>query len=152
MILTQILRVGCVKVPLESNEKISAITELIDLLDNEGLFRDRQTALDAVLTREQTRSTGIGSSIAIPHGKCKAVKELVMSIGIAKEPIDFESVDGKPVRIILLLVSPVNQTGPHIQALAQISRLMLDENFKGKLANAQTAEEVHELICNKESD
>ena len=152
MILTQILRVGCVKVPLESNEKISAITELIDLLDNEGLFRDRQTALDAVLTREQTRSTGIGSSIAIPHGKCKAVKELVMSIGIAKEPIDFASVDGKPVRIILLLVSPVDQTGPHIQALAQISRLMLDENFKGKLENAETAEEVHELIRSKESD
>ncbi len=152
MILTQILRVGCVKVPLESNEKISAITELIDLLDNEGLFRDRQTALDAVLTREQTRSTGIGSGIAIPHGKCKATKELVMSIGIAKEPIDFSSVDGKPVRIILLLVSPVNQTGPHIQALAQISRLMLDENFKGKLENAETAEEVHELIRSKESD
>ena len=152
MILTQILRVGCVKVPLESNEKISAITELIDLLDNEGLFRDRQTALDAVLTREQTRSTGIGSGIAIPHGKCKTVKELVMSIGIAKEPIDFSSVDGKPVRIILLLVSPVNQTGPHIQALAQISRLMLDENFKGKLENAETAEEVHELIRSKESD
>lgn len=152
MILTQILRVACVKVPLESNEKISAITELVDLLDSEGLFRDRQTALDAVLTREQTRSTGIGSGIAIPHGKCKATKELVMSIGIAKEPIDFSSVDDKPVRIILLLVSPVNQTGPHIQALAQISRLMLDENFKGKLENAETAEEVYELIRSKESD
>lgn len=152
MILTQILRVACVKVPLESNEKISAITELVDLLDSEGLFRDRQTALDAVLTREQTRSTGIGSGIAIPHGKCKATKELVMSIGIAKKPIDFSSVDDKPVRIILLLVSPVNQTGPHIQALAQISRLMLDENFKGKLENAETAEEVYELIRSKESD
>lgn len=152
MILTQILRVACVKVPLESNEKISAITELVDLLDSEGLFRDRQIALDAVLTREQTRSTGIGSGIAIPHGKCKATKELVMSIGIAKKPIDFSSVDDKPVRIILLLVSPVNQTGPHIQALAQISRLMLDENFKGKLENAETAEEVYELIRSKESD
>lgn len=152
MILTQILRIACVKVPLESNEKISAITELVDLLDSEGLFRDRQIALDAVLTREQTRSTGIGSGIAIPHGKCKATKELVMSIGIAKKPIDFSSVDDKPVRIILLLVSPVNQTGPHIQALAQISRLMLDENFKGKLENAETAEEVYELIRSKESD
>ena len=151
MVLTQILRVDCVKVPLESNEKISAITELVDLLNSEKLLRNRETALDAVLMREKTRSTGIGSGIAIQHGKCKAVKELVMSIGITKDAIDFDSVDGKPVKIIILLVSPIDQTGPHIQALAQISRLMLDEEFKAKLENAETAEAVYELIRNRES-
>ena len=71
-----------------------------------------------------------------------AVKELVMCIGIAAEPIEFESVDGKGVKIILLLVSPTDQTGPHIQALAQISRLMLDEPFKESLETAGSAEEV----------
>ncbi len=151
MILTQILREDCVKVPLESKDKTAAITELIDLLDNSGLLQKRKVALEAVLTREQTRSTGIGSAIAIPHGKCKAVKELVMAIGIARDPIDFASVDKKPVTIILLLVSPIDQTGPHIQALAQISRLMLDEDFRAKLENADSAKEVYELIKNREN-
>jgi mannitol/fructose-specific phosphotransferase system IIA component (Ntr-type) len=104
------------------------------------------------LAREQTRSTGIGSGIAIPHGKCKAVEELVMAIGIAGEPIDFESVDGKPVSIIILLVSPSDQTGPHIQALARISRLMIDEQFKERLESASSADEVYELLSNKENE
>jgi mannitol/fructose-specific phosphotransferase system IIA component (Ntr-type) len=75
-----------------------------------------------------------------------------MSIGVAGEPIDFESVDGKPVTIIILLVSPTNQTGPHIQALAKISRLMLDEEFKQELEKATSSEEVYELMRNKEKE
>jgi fructose-specific phosphotransferase system IIA component len=151
MLLTQILQPTCIKVPLEGKDKQSVITELVDLLDSNGLLLDRNIALEAVLVREQTRSTGIGSGIAIPHGKCKAVKELVMAIGIADEPIDFASVDGKPVKIILLLVSPVDQTGPHIQALARISRLMLDEQFTEGLEKAVSADQVYELLSSKES-
>jgi PTS system fructose-specific IIA component len=73
MTLTKILQLSCVKVPLESKDKDSAIIELMDLLDANGLLLDKKTALDAVMAREQTRSTGIGSGIAIPHGKCNAV-------------------------------------------------------------------------------
>lgn len=152
MNLTQILQPACVKVPLEGKDKNSVITELVDLLDANGLLLDKNVALDAVLMREQTRSTGIGSGIAIPHGKCKAVKELVMTIGIAHEPIDFASVDGKPVTIVILLVSPTDQTGPHIQALAKISRLMLDGQFKQELEKAPSAEQVYELLSNKENE
>lgn len=152
MILTQILQPTCVKAPLEGKDKNAVITELVDLLDANGLLLDRATALDAVLMREQTKSTGIGSGIAIPHGKCKAVKELVMAIGIAHEPIDFASVDGKPVTIVILLVSPTDQTGPHIQALARISRLMLDEQFKQSLEKAGSAEEVYALLSSKENE
>jgi fructose-specific phosphotransferase system IIA component len=152
MSLTQILHPTCVKVPLEGKDKYAAITELIDLLDFNKLLHDRDIALDAVVVREQTRSTGIGSGIAIPHGKCKAVKELVMAIGISPEPIDFESVDSKPVTIIILLVSPSDQTGPHIQALAKISRLMLDEQFRLSLEQACSAAEVYKLLNNKENE
>jgi fructose-specific phosphotransferase system IIA component len=152
MTLTQILQPSCVKVPLEGKEKKSIITELVDLLDQSGLLLDRNIALDTVFMREQTRSTGIGSGIAIPHGKCKAVKELVMALGIARDPVDFESVDGKPVTIVILLVSPVDQTGPHIQALARISRLMLDENFKQSLENAESPEQVYKLLGEKENE
>ncbi len=152
MILTQILQPTCVKVPLEGKDKNAVISELIDLLEAKGLLLDKKPACEAVFMREQTRSTGIGSGIAIPHGKCKAVKELVMAVGIAHEPIDFESVDGKPVTIVILLVSPADQTGPHIQALAKISRLMLDQEFKQALETAGTADEAYELLSKKESE
>jgi len=152
MILTQILQPTCVKVPLQGKDKNAVITELVDLLDANRLLQDRNAALEAVFVREQTRSTGIGSGIAIPHGKCKGVRELVIAIGIAHEPIDFESVDGKPVKIIILLVSPIDQTGPHIQALAQISRLMLDEQFRQSLEKAGSAEDVYDLLNSKENE
>ncbi len=152
MILTQILHPTCVKAPLESKDKDSAITELVDLLAENGSLLDRDNVLEAVLLREQTRSTGIGSGIAIPHGKCSGVKELVMAIGIAADPIDFESIDKRPVKIVVLLASPIDRTGPHIQALARISRLMLDEVFKTRLENAASPEEVYELISTKEHE
>ena len=146
MILTQILHPNCVKVPLEQRDKEEVITELIDLLDSNNLFLDRDAALEAVLNRERTQSTGTGAGIAIPHGKCNAVKELIMAIGIAHEPIEFDSIDGKPVSIVILLVSPTNQTGLHIQALAAISRLLMNEQVKSRLENVSSADEVYELL------
>jgi fructose-specific phosphotransferase system IIA component len=151
MNLIQILQPNCIKIPLEGKDKNAVITELVDVLDANHLLTDKNNALDAVMQRERTRSTGIGSGIAIPHGKCTAVKELVMALGITKQPIDFESIDSKPVRIVLLLISPVNQTGPHIQALAKISRLMLDDIFKLKLEKCTTAAQAYDLIGKKEN-
>ena len=152
MILTQILQPTCIKAPLANNNKEDAIEELINLLADNGRLSDRGEAFEAVLAREQTRSTGIGSGIAIPHGKCTAAKELVMAVGIAAEPIEFDSIDNKPVGIILLLVSPPDQTGPHIQALARISRLMLDAQFKNQLEKATSPEEVYDLISTRETE
>jgi len=138
-------------VPLQGKDKQSVIVELVDLLNKRGLLSNRDIVLKAVLAREKTRSTGIGSGVAVPHGKCNGVRELVMAFGLANEPIEFESIDGKPVKIIILLVSPANETGPHIQALARISRLMLDEQFKQRLEEMTSAEELYELISEKES-
>jgi fructose-specific phosphotransferase system IIA component len=152
MILTQILEPTCVKAPLKGKDKEAVITELVDLLAENSLLKNKEIVLESVLMREETRSTGIGSGIAIPHGKCNGVEELVMAIGIAPEPIDFNSIDGKPVSIVVLLASPIDRTGPHIQALARISRMMLDEDFKAKLENSSSPEEVYELISTKESE
>ena len=146
------LQPAYVRVPLAGSDKQSVIKELVDVLDAGKLLLDKDMALKSVLNREQVRSTGIGSGIAIPHGKCNAVKELVISMGIAPQPIDFDSVDGKPVSIVILLLSPLDQTGPHIQALARISRLMLDEAFRSKLQKASSANEVCELFANKENE
>jgi fructose-specific phosphotransferase system IIA component len=136
---------------LSGADKDAVITELVDILAGSGLLENRDTVLDAVFTRERTRSTGIGSGIAIPHGKCNAVKELVMALGITAAPLEFESVDGRPVSIVILLVSPADQTGPHIQALARISRLMLDEEFKAALEKAPSSQAAYELLSNREN-
>ncbi len=151
MILTQILQPDCIRVPVENRDKEAVITELVDLLDANDLLLDRDVALEAVIVRERTQSTGTGAGIAIPHGKCNAVKELVMAIGIAHEPIEFNSIDGKPVTILILLVSPADQTGPHIQALATISRLMLNEEFRQQLEKVTSSDEVYELLNNQEN-
>jgi fructose-specific phosphotransferase system IIA component len=152
MNLTQVLQSHCIKVPLQGRDKNSVITELVGILDANKMLLNKDVALQAVLTREQTKSTGIGSGIAIPHGKCNAVRELVIAMGIAPQAIDFNSVDNKPVSIIILLISPIDQTGPHIQALAKISRLLLDEVLRNKLAKAASADEVFELLRNKENE
>ncbi|MGD0784673.1 MAG: PTS sugar transporter subunit IIA [Sedimentisphaerales bacterium] len=152
MVLTQILRPECVKVPLIGTDRDSVIKELVDLLDSNKLLTDKKEVLQSVFSRENTRSTGIGLGIAIPHGKCKGVRELVMAMGVSPRGIDFQSIDGKPVYIFVLLVSPIDKTGPHIQALARISRLMLDEDFKNKLQSAASAEQLYNLISEKEAE
>lgn len=152
MVLTQILEPACVKVPVDGADKESVIKELVDLLDVNKLLLNKEQVLQAVIMREKTKSTGIGFGIAIPHGKCIGVKELVMAVGISKQGIDFQSIDNKPVYIIVLLASPIDRTGPHIQALARISRLMLDEDFKNKLQNASSSEELYNLINEKEAE
>lgn len=152
MILTQILEPECVRVPLQGKNKEAVITELVEALNASGSLQDKNSVLQAVMAREQVRSTGIGSGIAIPHGKCKGVRELVMAMGISHQGVDFQSIDEKPVYIVVLLASPIDKTGPHIQALARISRLMLDEDFKNKIQNSTSAEQLYELISSKESE
>jgi len=146
MILAQTLQRAIVKVPLQGNDKKTVINELLDLLAEKGLSLDRNFVLDEILMREETRSTGIGSGIAIPHIKCNYAKELLIAMGIAKNPIDFASVDGKGVSIVILLVSPIHQISLYLQTLAGIIRMMLDERFKQQLEKAVSAEEVCEIL------
>ena len=152
MNLVSILKSNCVKVPLVGKDKDAVIEELVDVLNDSGQLLDRDVVLDAVISREMTRSTGIGSGIAIPHGKCKGVSELVMAIGIAPSEIEFDSIDGKGVNIIVLLASPIDRTGPHIQALARISRIMLDEDLRTQIAQGESAKKVYQLISDKENE
>ena len=131
---------------MKATDKESAITELVDLLAESGQLTDRDHTLNAILQREKTASTGIGHGLAVPHGKSTGCRQLVMAIGKPATPMDFQSKDGKPVEIIVLLASPPDQTGPHIQALARISRLMLMEEFRTAISRTQTSEELWQVI------
>jgi mannitol/fructose-specific phosphotransferase system IIA component (Ntr-type) len=110
MRLSEILKPVDIKIPVESQNKTEAIGELVTLLAQNSELTDANNVLAAVLEREATRTTGIGNGLAIPHGKAAGLDHLVMAIGKPKTPIDFQSIDGKPVTIILLLCSPADQT------------------------------------------
>lgn len=148
--LTDLLTVKRVKVGLEATSKEGVIGELIGLLSANGDLTDAAAAQRAVMEREHTRTTGIGHGLAIPHGKCDAVGQLVMAIGITSRPVDFQSIDGQPVNLVVLLISPMDQTGPHIQALARISRLMSIDQFRRELLNAKDAAGVCQAVAKRE--
>jgi len=146
MELSKVITLDRVRVPLKATEKHGVITELVDLLAETGGLVDRELALDAVIRRENERTTGIGYGLAIPHGKSEGCKKLVMAVGKPAQPVDFQSLDQRPVTFVVLLVSPPDQTGPHIQALAKISRLMNIEEFRNAVDKATTAEQLHDAI------
>lgn len=151
MHLSEILKPANIKVPLESKGKADAIAELVNLLAANGEITDAKQVLDAVLDREATRTTGIGNGLAIPHGKCAGASHLSMAIGRPSAPIDFQAIDGRPVNLIWLLTSPPDKTGPHIHALARISRLMTIDKFRAALAAAKTSQELFDAIVQQES-
>ena len=151
MRLTDILKPQNIKVPLGSKAKADAIGELVTLLSANGEVTDAKKVLDAVLEREATRTTGIGNGLAIPHGKCQGTRDLVMAIGRAGTPIDFQAIDGRPVTIIWMLASPPDRTGPHIHALARISRLMTIDKFRASVLQAKTPQEAFDIIVAQEN-
>jgi mannitol/fructose-specific phosphotransferase system IIA component (Ntr-type) len=146
MRLTEILQPQCVCCPLESATKQEAIYELVDVLAKGLGLTEVDDLKQAVWQRELTRTTGIGHGIGIPHGKSKACRKLVMAVGKTASPIEFGAIDGKPVDLIFLLASPIDQTGPHIQALATISRMLTDADFRATIKRATSAEELYGLI------
>jgi mannitol/fructose-specific phosphotransferase system IIA component (Ntr-type) len=151
MRLTEILKPQNIKVPLEATVKTGAIGELVELLAANGELTDPKKVLEAVLDRESTRTTGIGNGLAIPHGKCTGTDHLVMAIGRPATPIDFQAIDGRPVNLIWLLSSPPDKTGPHIHALARISRLMTIDRFRQALTLAKTPQEIFDSIVAQEN-
>lgn len=131
---------------LKSDSKDGAIEELIEALVAAGKIKDRKAALKAVVDREKKMSTGLQNGIAIPHGKTDTLDALVASIGISPQGIPFESLDGQPARIILLTVSPASRTGPHIQFLADISRVLHSDETRRRVLEAKTEDELLELL------
>ncbi len=150
MRLSEILSQDLISISLEKTEKISLIHELVDILDRADKLKDRDQVLDAVLKREDIMSTGMGDGVAIPHAKTEGVKELVAAFGISKKGVDFQAIDQKPVKLIFLMVSPPDQTGPHLKALSRISRLMHRKNFRDQLARAKSSQQIIDAIKNEE--
>ncbi|MFT3785597.1 MAG: PTS sugar transporter subunit IIA [Tepidisphaeraceae bacterium] len=150
MRLTDILKPQNIKVPLAATGKREAIKELVDLLGTNTELADPVKVLDAVLEREATRTTGIGNGLAIPHGKSDGLDHLVMAIGRCDKPVDFQAIDGKPVSLIWMLVSPRDKTGQHITVLAKVAKIMASDRFRADLLKAPDAAALFDLVQKQE--
>ena len=136
----------CVTLDLKGETKKDVINELICLLANEGKLRNREQALADVLERESSMSTGMELGVALPHGKTEGADDTIVAVGIKKSGINFDSMDGQPSRIIILIVSPKTSVGLHVQFLAAIGAILLEEPLREALINAATPQEAADLL------
>lgn len=142
LLLTELLTPDRIEIPLRSDDKAGVIAELARFLAGAaGVPEEADAIREAVLEREAVLSTGIGGGVAIPHGKTGRVEELVLVAGKTEEPIDFEALDGRPVRLILMLVGPESAAGLHVKVLSRISRLLRNESLRERLLEARTPRE-----------
>ncbi|MBI2870586.1 MAG: PTS sugar transporter subunit IIA [Candidatus Omnitrophica bacterium] len=131
---------------LKASDKEGVLRELTGLLAASQSISDPDEVLKALVDREALGSTGIGHGVAIPHGKSGSVKDLVAAFGISRRGIRFEALDGEPVYIFFLLVAPEDTSGPHLKALARISRLLRDKYFRDSLISARDEQEILRVI------
>jgi PTS system nitrogen regulatory IIA component len=146
MNLKTVLSSDTIDLNLKGSNKKEIINELLDILVRAGKIQDRETALNAVMEREEKMSTGMKHGIAIPHGKCTATEDLVACIGISEKPVDFDSLDHLPCRIFIMTLSPVEKTGPHLQFLAEISLLFKSSEKRDEILKAKTSDEVLKIL------
>ncbi len=151
MKISDLLTENFVVTNLEGNSKDGIINAIVDLVATSPRVLDKEKVRDAVFEREQIMSTGVGDGFAIPHGKTDAVSDIVAAFAITAEPIDYESLDEKPVRLVFLLVSKVNMVGPHIKLLSRISRLMNKAEFRNKLLDVKSPKDIIEMFKQEEA-
>jgi nitrogen PTS system EIIA component len=140
VLLAELLDARRVKVPLSSRTKDQVLRELVALAAGDQTPAVLDAIIGSVRDREQLLSTGIGDSVAIPHGTTPHIDQLVMAAGVARPPIDFDALDGKPVELFFLLVGPESASGAHVKALSRISRLLRREGLRRDLIAAPSSE------------
>jgi PTS system, fructose subfamily, IIA component len=150
MKVSELLKPEFIIPDLKGETKEEVINELINLFKNDPRVEDIERVRAAVLDREKVMSTGVGKGFAIPHGKTNAVKEIVGAFGKAKKGIDYDALDGNPVQLIFLLVGKDNLISTHIKLLSRISRLMNKDDFRHRLTEANSADEIIKLFTEEE--
>jgi len=139
---------GAIRANLESDDKEGVIRELAkSLVESNEISEDAfESIVKAILKREELGSTGIGRGIAVPHTKHPSVDQLVGTVGVSQEGVDFNSLDGEKVQLFILLISPPDRPGDHLRALENISRQLRDETFCRFLKQSKTAEDIQQLL------
>lgn len=151
MRITELLDINSIDLNPQVSNKEEAINHLVDLLDQSGKLNDKEIYKESVSNREAQSTTGIGDGVAIPHGQSEGVKTAGLSAMVVKEGLDFKSLDGQPTYLFFMIGAPKDSGGAHLQALAQLSTLLMEEDFRNALINASSKEEFLQLIDAKEN-
>jgi PTS system fructose-specific IIA component/PTS system nitrogen regulatory IIA component len=133
---------------LTSNDKRGVIRELVMSLVEHGRIRaeEMESIFNAIMNREELGSTGIGRGVAVPHTKHPSVDQLIGTVGISVQGVDFQSLDREKVQLVFLLVSPPDRPGDHLRALENISRQLHDETFCRFLKKAKSAADIRQIL------
>jgi mannitol/fructose-specific phosphotransferase system IIA component (Ntr-type) len=150
MRLSQLLTPELIKIGLESEDKPALFEEMVQLFVDAGRITDRAAAVTALQEREAKMSTGVARWIGIPHGKLREAHGILLAIGISQKGIEYDSLDGEPVYIVTMVFAEIGNPGPHIEALAEISRLFFIPGFVERLRAARSPAELLDLIRNEE--
>lgn len=151
--LKDVITLDCINIDLKGKTKMEIIDEMVDILYNNGKLNDREKYKQEILKRESQSSTGMEEGIAIPHGKTNAVKIPTVAIGISKQGVDYESLDGKPSHLFFMIAAPENSNDSHIELLSKITTMLLEDDIREELLNVKSKEEVLDiLIKNAEKD
>lgn len=151
MNIVELLNSESVEAEIKSTTKDNVLAEMTDVLLRSAPELNRTEVLTVLRERERLGSTGIGEGVAIPHGKLKNIDQLILSFGRSKAGVDFDSMDGKPAHLFFLLLAPEDSISIHLKTLARISKLLKDQDVRDQLLNADTADDIYQIIQEKES-
>ncbi|HSG29017.1 MAG TPA: PTS sugar transporter subunit IIA [Candidatus Krumholzibacterium sp.] len=146
MRLSKELKKSAILLDMKSGSKDEALNELVDLLCEAYRLKDRDSIYEAIICREEKQSTGLMTGLAVPHAKTPVVDRLYVAFGMSRSGIDFDSADGEDARLFFILVSPRDGSGPHIKALAGISKLIKHEEFRDSLLECGDVKDFMKLI------
>lgn len=150
MKISELLNPQAIVADMQAVSKDAALSELTDALLAVAPGLEREDVLLVLREREQLGSTGIGDGVAIPHGKLKEMPELMLAFGRSHGGVDFESMDGQPAHLFFLLVAPEESVGIHLKTLARISKLLKDSTVRQQMRDADDAQQIYQLICERE--
>ena len=146
MKLVDIIHPELISVDLKSRGKVDVLAEFGALMASHNKIVDEKTITRTLVERERLATTGVGDGVAIPHGKVEGLKEILAAVGISRTGVQFDAVDGEPVHIFVALLAPLSSSGDHLRALARISRLLKEPDIRNRLIDAETAQELYEVI------
>jgi len=149
MNVLDILEENCVVLDLDVSDKDELIGRSVELLEKAGVVTDRPEVIQRVLEREKLMSTGIGGGVAIPHAQCSGAGRLAIALARTKAGVEFDALDGKPVRLFFLIIGP-EEKGGYVRILARISRLLYTGDLQKSLYKAETPMQAIETLRNEE--
>ncbi len=152
MNLSEALKAGAIKVNLRNVDKFGVINELIDLADEAGVLSNKEDFKNAIMARERRQSTGLEDGVAVPHALSDSVKEVFACLGISKNGIEFQSLDGKSAKLIFLIGAPSGMNTQYLSVLSKVARIFIKQDIRNKVLSASSPEEVMGIIEEEEQE